>query len=174
MKLNLGCGHRILPKEEGWINIDFSSDLADVKADVRKLPFDDSTIEYIAAYHIIEHFTYPTVVNEILPEWSRVLKRFGILDLEFPNVRKLMDLYDIHKESVETLPYHESVINLIIGNHDVVGAGHMWAWTDFSMKCLLERHKFIIKRISNPDIQQQFPGGAEKAFTKIIAIKKGE
>jgi len=174
MKLNLGCGDRILPQEEGWTNVDFNSKKADVHCDIRKLPFDDDSVDYIAAYHVIEHFTQEELIYTVIPEWKRVMKKFAVLDLEFPNIIKITDLYKSFEETYDSKSFHDSLINLVMGNHNVMGAGHMWAWTENSMKIFLEMNGFFIKEICEPAPLPQFPNGAEKVFTKIIAIKRGE
>ena len=173
LKLNLGCGHRLFPKEDGWINVDFRNELADVEADVRDLPFKDGEAETIAAYHIIEHFTQEQV-QVLIQEWNRVLKIDGLLDLEFPDFTRLAQLYLEQPEFEGTRDYQDSIIALIIGRHDTVGAGHFWAWSQYSMIKFLEDNGFKVTNAGTPHAHQNFPGGAERGFCKITAIKVKE
>jgi predicted SAM-dependent methyltransferase len=85
MKLNLGCGDQIM---EGYINCDLYDEKADVKCDVKQLPFDDNSAENIYASHIIEHFDYYEGL-EVLKEWYRVLKPNGIIYIETPDMMAL-------------------------------------------------------------------------------------
>ena len=55
IKLNLGCGEQILP---GYINVDLYCDKADIKADVKKLPFDNDYADEVYSSHVIEHFDF--------------------------------------------------------------------------------------------------------------------
>lgn len=83
IKLNLGCGPKIL---DGWVNVDLDP-RADVHADLRELPFDDSYADVIQAIHVIEHF-YAWDVHKVLKEWMRVLKPGGEIILECPDILK--------------------------------------------------------------------------------------
>jgi len=88
VKLNLGCGDKILP---GYVNVDVASERAgkqpDVICDVRKLEkFDNGHADEILAVHVVEHFWRWEVVD-ILKEWVRVLKPGGKMILECPNLK---------------------------------------------------------------------------------------
>ncbi len=87
VRLNLGCGDKILP---GYVNVDVvperSSFTPDVICDVRNLTvFEDDFADEILAVHVIEHFWRWEVTN-ILTEWVRVLKPGGRMILECPNL----------------------------------------------------------------------------------------
>jgi hypothetical protein len=87
MKLNLGCGDKILA---GYVNVDVAPSRAgkqpDVLCDLRKLePFASGTIEEVLAVHVVEHFWRWEVVD-ILKEWVRVLRPGGQMVLECPNL----------------------------------------------------------------------------------------
>ncbi|MFI5342577.1 MAG: class I SAM-dependent methyltransferase, partial [Candidatus Methylomirabilales bacterium] len=85
MKLNLGCGDE---RREGWVNVDLRFDIADVVADVRHLPFADSSADEMLAQDILEHFSVDETLS-ILREWGRVLIPEGFLTLRVPNMHKL-------------------------------------------------------------------------------------
>ncbi len=86
MKLNLGCGDKIL---EGYVNVDVAESRGgkkpDVLCDLRKLDFEDGSADEILAVHVVEHF-WRWEVADILREWVRVLKPGGRMILECPNL----------------------------------------------------------------------------------------
>jgi len=87
VRLNLGCGDKILP---GYVNIDLVDERAghkpDIMCDVRKLtPLPDEYADEAMAIHVVEHFWRWEVVD-ILKEWRRVLKPGGKIILECPNL----------------------------------------------------------------------------------------
>lgn len=82
MKLNLGCGDHIL---EGYVNCDLYNKNADLACDIRKLPFEDNSIDEIISLHVIEHFDW-IECKSVLKEWHRVLKPNGLLILETPDL----------------------------------------------------------------------------------------
>lgn len=87
VKLNLGCGHRILP---GYVNVDIAESRSDVRPDVlcdlhRLAPFADGTADEVLSVHVVEHF-WRWEVADVLKEWMRVLKPGGEMILECPNL----------------------------------------------------------------------------------------
>jgi len=87
LKLNLGCGDKILP---GYVNVDVVEARAgmrpDVICDLHDLaPFADNSADEILSVHVVEHF-WRWEVRDILREWMRVLKPGGRLVLECPNL----------------------------------------------------------------------------------------
>ncbi|MFA6971367.1 MAG: methyltransferase domain-containing protein [Gallionella sp.] len=82
MKLNLGCGDMLLG---GFTNIDLYNPKADVRCDVKSLPFEDESVELIYSSHVIEHFHF-FEIWDVLLEWKRVLKKGGILEIETPDL----------------------------------------------------------------------------------------
>ncbi len=90
LKLNLGCGKKILP---GYINVDFPNNYSgkkpDLECDIRVLPYRDNTIDEVMAIHVIGHF-HLWEVPDILKEWCRVLKPGGRIILECPCLNKVL------------------------------------------------------------------------------------
>lgn len=87
VRLNLGCGDKILP---GYVNVDVVESRAGKKPDVlcdlhRLTPFGDAHADEVMAIHVVEHF-WRWEVEAILREWIRVLKPGGRLVLECPNL----------------------------------------------------------------------------------------
>lgn len=87
VRLNLGCGDKILP---GYVNVDVVASRAgkrpDVLCDLHDLSvFPDNHADEIMAIHVVEHF-WRWEVEDILREWVRVLKPGGRMILECPNL----------------------------------------------------------------------------------------
>jgi SAM-dependent methyltransferase len=87
LRLNLGCGDKILP---GYVNVDVVESRAgmrpDVICDLHDLaPFAANSVDEILSVHVVEHF-WRWEVRDILREWTRVLKPGGRMILECPNL----------------------------------------------------------------------------------------
>ena len=94
MKLNLGCGDKILPE---YTNVDVAASRAgkepDVLCDLRALtPFNDGVAEEILSVHVVEHFWRWEVVD-VLREWVRVLKPGGRMVIECPNLQSACETF---------------------------------------------------------------------------------
>jgi len=84
MKLNLGCGHRLFPEEEGWINVDLDPVGGVFEADVRNLPWKGEA-DLIFAGHLLEHFRREEA-DSLLRHWKAALKPGGTLDVIVPDM----------------------------------------------------------------------------------------
>lgn len=87
LRLNLGCGDKILP---GYVNVDVVETRAGMKPDVicdlhDLAPFDDGCAEEVLSVHVVEHF-WRWEVLDVLKEWARVLKPGGRMVIECPNL----------------------------------------------------------------------------------------
>ncbi|MEK6243595.1 MAG: methyltransferase domain-containing protein [Pseudomonadota bacterium] len=87
LRLNIGCGDKILP---GYVNVDTVASRAgakpDVICDIRDLhPFADASAEEVLSVHVVEHFP-AWEIEQVLREWIRVLRPGGRLVVECPNV----------------------------------------------------------------------------------------
>ena len=94
IKLNLGCGHKLLA---GFVNVDLGDNWADKKPDVeadvtKPLPFPDNYADEVHAYHLFENLNR-WESPDILADWVRVLKPGGLLVLEMPCLDKIVALY---------------------------------------------------------------------------------
>lgn len=87
LKLNLGCGDKILP---GYVNVDVvearAGNKPDVICDLHDLaPFADASADEILSVHVVEHF-WRWEIRDVLREWVRVLKPGGRMIVECPNI----------------------------------------------------------------------------------------
>ena len=93
MRLNLGCGKCILPKEEGWVNVDkVALPGVDEVMDLFQFPWPwaDNSVDYIMASHIVEHI--PHQINKYPMEGffvffrqvHRILKPNGFITVICP------------------------------------------------------------------------------------------
>jgi SAM-dependent methyltransferase len=85
VRLNLGCGDKLLP---GYVNVDAVERKGvrpDVVCDLRALDLPADHAHEVLAVHVIEHF-YRWEAPALLAEWLRVLQPGGRLILECPNV----------------------------------------------------------------------------------------
>lgn len=100
LKLNLGCGDKILP---GYVNVDVAPSRGgrepDVICDLHDLhPFATGTVDEILSVHVVEHFWRWEVVG-VLREWVRVLKPGGLMVLECPNLRSACEQFLANPEA---------------------------------------------------------------------------
>lgn len=90
-KLNFGCGKDI---RKGWVNFDLAKlPGVDVVGDFkRRLPFKDSTFDYILASHVLEHIPHHIGKEKdglicVMEELHRILKPNGMLEIKVPHYR---------------------------------------------------------------------------------------
>jgi predicted SAM-dependent methyltransferase len=94
-KLELGTGQLAI---EGWLNTDIDPRLRCAGPPVlfldarRPFPFQDSTFDYIASEHVIEHVPYDDACF-MLGECARVLRSGGRIRIATPDLAKLLSLY---------------------------------------------------------------------------------
>lgn len=82
VKLNLGSGNTLVT---GYVNIDDDHPAADVRADMRRLPYADGAVDEIYCSHALEHLPRGDIAAT-LTEWRRVLRAGGKLGLVVPNL----------------------------------------------------------------------------------------
>lgn len=91
MKLHIGCGKKYLAGYKHLDVIDF--DHVDYVCDTRKLTMiEDESVSEIYACHILEHVERNEVVT-VLREWSRVLRKGGVLRVAVPDFESVVAEY---------------------------------------------------------------------------------
>ena len=88
MKLNLGCGNKII---DGYVNVDkYDTYNIDIKHDLEKFPypFEDDTVEEIILSHVLEHIGQsPDIFIKILKELYRICKNRALIEISVPHPR---------------------------------------------------------------------------------------
>jgi predicted SAM-dependent methyltransferase len=78
---------------EGWTSVDLNL-AADIQHDLSKpLPLPDESVDAIYSSHMLEHFTYPHPMLDLLGDCRRLLKPGAPLKLAVPNARLFLDAY---------------------------------------------------------------------------------
>lgn len=89
--LHLASQGEIFP---GFINIDQNpQNEGEIKGDIRKLEFEDNSVELIVAKNILQVFSHREL-PKILLEWRRVLKPAGSLVLSVPDIKSILEAYN--------------------------------------------------------------------------------
>lgn len=139
IKLNLGCGDQIFPE---YINVDLYCDKADIKADVKILPFEDNYADEVYSSHVIEHFDFKESWD-VLAEWKRVLKPGGVLVIETP------DMLGMCKRFVESDErFRVQLYGGFFACPWIPGQTHKFLYTETQLKWALSQLGFVnIERV---------------------------
>ena len=133
--LNIGCGDKILKSISGYkcINVDIRplKDV-DVVCDVRYLPFKDEFFERILASDVIEHFPI-SETDELLKEWSRVLKIGGHIKFRTPSLKWVANTY-LQTRDAKFISWH------IFGGQDYDTNFHYVIFDDKWLSSLCAKH----------------------------------
>lgn len=85
-KLNLGCRTDILPKSEGWINLDMNRNLKNIDVfhnlEDCPYPFEENSISEIRIWNVLEHLTKP---HKALIEMHRICKNGARIHIKLPH-----------------------------------------------------------------------------------------
>lgn len=132
VRLNLGGRETKIP---GFKNVDLQ-DLpsVDVHADVRKLPFEDGTVDEIYASHLLEHFSW-SETDGLLAEWRRVLRKDGVAYISVPDFDAMDKLYHQHGLC-------QYVVEVLTGEHHNPFGGHMNLFNFSRLAALLVKAGF--------------------------------
>ncbi|RPJ79075.1 MAG: methyltransferase domain-containing protein [Alphaproteobacteria bacterium] len=91
IKLELGAG--VSRSLDGWTTIDRSY-ACDISLDLSfPLPFPNNCVSIIYSSHLLEHFSYPEPMTNILAECYRILKPYGIFSIAVPNAGIYLKAY---------------------------------------------------------------------------------
>ena len=133
IKLNLGCGRKIL---NGWINIDKIPQHPEVvEDDVSILEnIQDETVDIIYACHVLEHFGRHEIEN-VAKCWSRKLKSGGKIRIAVPDFEAVCKRYIEKKDIKEMIGFTSGGQKNEYDYHKIVFDFH-------SLKNLLEKAGF--------------------------------
>jgi predicted SAM-dependent methyltransferase len=146
IRLELGSGPRV--GMEGWISVDLNVS-ADIQHDLTKpLPLPDESVDAIYSSHMLEHFTYPRPMLDLLHDCRRVLKPGAALKVAVPNARIFLDAYrdpapfDCEKFCTEEVGLHFTsridVVNFIA----YLGGEHKFMFDEENLPRVLEEAGF--------------------------------
>ena len=137
-RLDLGAGD---DRREGYFSVDLRADVADVLADVTRLPFADASVSGLVASDLLEHFPADRTAT-VLAEWRRVLAPGGKLTLRVPNLLALAQLLVQHPHT------RPDVIRNIYGGHrwgpDGAWDAHHTGWAPEMLHEELCRAGFLV------------------------------
>lgn len=143
LRLNLGCGNKILP---GYVNVDVAPARAgmrpDVICDLRDLSeFDDDSVDEVLSVHVVEHF-WRWEVEDLLREWVRVLKPGGRMVTECPNLKAACETFLENPEHLAG-PGQEGETTMWVFYGDPAWKDplmcHRWGYTPASLSELMNR-----------------------------------
>jgi len=91
IKIELGSAQKRI---EGWLTMDLDPN-SDLCMDLSKpLPFPDNCVEEIYSSHLLEHFSFPDPMLNLLSECYRVLKPGGVFKIAVPDARIYIESYE--------------------------------------------------------------------------------
>jgi hypothetical protein len=129
IRINLGCGEKPQPD---YINVDFRQvPDVDIVADVRRLPFEHSSLAEIASAHLVEHFREHQFRSRILPYWKSLLHMNGVLRVICPNWAAILERLNTGQLSIIEFK------RLTFGAQDYVGDDHLAMYTPDTLTDLL-------------------------------------
>jgi predicted SAM-dependent methyltransferase len=138
IKLNVGCGNKILSKEQGWINIDGNANPGvDLVLDLSNthLPYPDNSVDYILAENILEHISRHKQ-EEFLSELVRVLKCGGRITLEMPHLQTIVERY-IGLRGEELIIDAKELASRFYGSQEDDFGCHRWIYQEEELLELL-------------------------------------
>ena len=134
MRLHLGCGDVLI---KDYINCDLYNDKADIKCDVRQLPFESNSVDEILTFHLIEHFDFFEAF-EVLKEWRRVLKPYGRLYIETPNLLTSCEEF-VKANEQERIDFYRHFFS----TPWIPGQFHKFLYTETQLTWTLEKSNFV-------------------------------
>lgn len=85
VKIDIGCG----PIGCGDINLDVVKyPCVNCVSSAEKIPYNDEYFDHVYSAHLLEHF-WENQIDEILTEWTRILKWGGIFEIKVPNLQSI-------------------------------------------------------------------------------------
>jgi predicted SAM-dependent methyltransferase len=174
MKLNLGCGKKIL---QGYDNIDLNNKCKNViDCDIRYLQqYANESIEEIILHNVLEHLANKDL-RPALKEWNRILKINGIINIHVPNVIGAVKAFLNNKLITIGFARHyknwsaeEVLFQMLYGRADILGDNdpiecqHMTGFSYNRLNRFLKECGFeIIKYNDNTDTDQNLEIIAKK------------
>ena len=163
------------PRRDGvpdWITLDLNG-TADIVHDLtRPLPFPDASVARIYSSHVLEHFTYPRPLLDVLRECHRVLRPGGVLSAAVPNARVYLEAY-FHPEGFDRGKFCSYDVGLRYQSRiDVVnfvaylGGEHKFLFDEENLPRVLAEAGFTAARLRGFDPAIDLP---ERQYDSIYA-----
>ncbi|PCI30368.1 hypothetical protein COB55_00165 [Candidatus Wolfebacteria bacterium] len=152
-----------------WITVDIKTG-SDLRVDLsRPLPFPDNSVDMIYSSHLLEHFSYPNPMMDLLNECHRILKPGGVFSSAVPNARNYAEIYLNQKKDLDNFLQHLSGINFDL-NIDYLNymsymrGEHKHLFDEENLPIILEKSGFndVKLRKFDPTVDRE-----ERAFESI-------
>ncbi len=115
MKLNLGCGSKILENYTNLDKFDYYNPNVVHDLEVTPYPFEDNSVDEILMSHILEHVGQaPDIFNNIIKELYRICKNKSIIDIKVPHPRHddfLSDPTHVRLITIDLLRLYDKELN---------------------------------------------------------------
>lgn len=140
--LHLGAGAE---KIENLINCDLYHEEADQKVDALSMPeFEKGSVDYIESHHMLEHFDF-SETEKALNEWSRVLKKKGVLVLTIPDIDKVCLLWLIAQYNPFTSQERKDyLVKMFVGPQNYEGMIHKNIYNKARIEHTLKQYGFRV------------------------------
>ena len=143
--------------ESGWVNVSLDVSnrpiwhgglqfavqpdvVADIGDDASMAQFRDAMFDEVRAHHVLEHLAYPRALNA-LSHFKRILKPYGVLDVEVP------DLLRVCRAWLNDEISHEDAMQWLYGEelarHEP-GDSHRFGWTEPLLRAALVERGFAV------------------------------
>lgn len=170
MRLNIGCGSRVL---DGWTNCDIVRNPnaprdPEILCDAKAVPLPDECADTVMAIHVFEHF-YRWEADGVLEEWKRLLKPGGLLILELPNLVKCCENYLSGLKRGGKDP--DQLARWGVYGDPRTGDPYMchpWGYSPAELIGMLKQHGF---RNAQEKVTEFHPAGRKHRDMRIEAIK---
>ena len=130
-----------LKRDTGFFRMDFGGDTMEVGARPLckpdwvfprdRIPADDESLEYLEAYHFLEHLSADDVVS-FLKEVERVLEPDGIFQYAVPLAGTELAFHDLDHKTFWT----ESTMQIALNNPYYDGVAH-GLWLEVKAQCII-------------------------------------
>ena len=149
MKLNLGCGNA---QRKGFTNVDNYVDgkkgFKFVKADIRKLPFENNSVDYVEMMSVLEHLPYKDVIPTLM-EIRRVMKSGAELIIQTENFDGIaLAWIDMGMNAFNPIEYINAM-ETVYGNQQNEGEYHKTAFNPPFLTVCLKESGFQVKSVAN-------------------------
>lgn len=143
-KINFGCGGNRL---EGWENFDMECDIR------TRLPFDDNSVNFILAEHVVEHVTIQEAWN-FFEECMRILKPGGAARIGVPDIERIwFNWTPAYGQAVKAGGHGDETLKASI-RAAIFEHGHKTAWTQALLRVVLTSIGFNPVTIRRPGLSE--------------------